>query len=53
MADKKFKTKNGWALLEAPESPTLTNEMIEEWEREEYDEEYKRAFSAHSDSTQT
>ena len=36
--------RNGWALLEAPENPPLTNEMIEAWEQAEYQEEYQRAM---------
>ena len=40
-----FKMKNGWALLEAPGNPPLTNEMIEQWEQEDFDDEYKLAFS--------
>lgn len=42
----KFKTKNGWALLEpAPESPPLTLEAMEQWKNEDNDEEYRRAVS--------
>jgi len=41
----KFKMKNGWALLELPPgSPPLTNELLDEWENEEYEEEFRRAF---------
>ena len=42
----KFKTKNGWALLEpAPGSPPLTLELMEQWENDDNDEEYRRAIS--------
>jgi hypothetical protein len=41
----KFKMKNGWALLERPPGlPPLTNEFLDQWESEEYEEEYRRAF---------
>jgi hypothetical protein len=42
----KFKTKNGWALLEpAPGSPPLTLELMEQWENDDNAEEYRRAIS--------
>ncbi len=42
----KFSIKNGWALLEpAPESPPLTLELMQQWENEDNDEEYRRAIS--------
>jgi hypothetical protein len=41
-----FKTKNGWVIFELPPgTPPLTNETLNEWEKAEYEEEYRRAFS--------
>ena len=42
----KFKMRNGWALLDAPPgSPALTNQMVDEWEKEDMEQEYQRAIS--------
>ena len=42
----KFKMKNGWVILEQPAgSPPLTNELLDKWEQEDYDEEYRRLIS--------
>ena len=42
----KFKTRNGFPLLERPAgSPPITAEMIEAAENEQYAEEYRRAIS--------
>ena len=42
----KFKMKNGWVQLGIPAgSPPLTGELVDQWEKEEYDEEYRRAIS--------
>lgn len=42
----KFKTRNGFALIESPPgSPEITEELLDKWEAEEYEEEYKRAMS--------
>ena len=41
-----FKTKNGWVVFDLPSgTPSLTNEMLEEWEKAEREEEHRRAFS--------
>jgi hypothetical protein len=41
-----FKTKNGWVVFDLPPgTPPLTNEKLEEWERADLDEEYRRAVS--------
>jgi hypothetical protein len=41
-----FKMKNGWVQFELPPgTPPLTNEKLEEWERMDYDEEFRRAVS--------
>ena len=41
-----FKMKNGWVQFELPPgTPPLTNEMLDEWEKADYDEEFRRAFS--------
>jgi hypothetical protein len=41
-----FKTKNGWVVFEVPtETPPLTNELLDQWEAEDSDQEYQRAFS--------
>jgi len=41
-----FKMKNGWVLFDVPQgSPQLTNELLDEWEKADYDEEYQRALS--------
>jgi len=41
-----FRTKNGWVVFElAAVAAPLTNEMLEEWEKFESAEEYRRAFS--------
>ena len=41
-----FKTKNGWVVFELPPgTPELTNETLNEWEKEEDEEEHRRAFS--------
>ena len=40
-----FKKKNGWVILEPPlGAPPLTNEILDQWENEGYEEEYRRAF---------
>lgn len=42
----RFKTKNGWVVFELPpDTLPLTNEMLDDWEKAEYDEEYRRALS--------
>jgi hypothetical protein len=42
----RFKTKNGWVVFElAPGTPPLTNKMLDDWEKAEGDEEYRRALS--------
>ena len=42
----RFKMKNGWVIFELPPgTPPITNEMLDEWEQEEYGEEYRRALS--------
>jgi hypothetical protein len=42
----RFKTKNGWVIFDAPAvSPQLSNEILEKWENEDNEEEYRRAFS--------
>ena len=41
-----FKTKGGWVIFDLPAgAPPLTNELLDKWESEEYEEEYRRAFS--------
>jgi hypothetical protein len=41
-----FKMKNGWVQFELPPGmPPLTDEMLDEWEKADYDEEFRRAFS--------
>jgi hypothetical protein len=41
-----FHTKNGWVIFEVPPgTPPVTPETLEEWEREDYEEEYRRAIS--------
>lgn len=43
----RFKTKNGWAVFDAPPgSPPLTNEILDDWENAEHEEEYRRALSS-------
>jgi hypothetical protein len=38
------KRKNGWVQIELPPgSPELTSELIDKWESETYDDEYRRA----------
>jgi len=42
----RFKTKNGWVVFDPPPgAPQLTNEIVEKWENEDYEAEYRRAFS--------
>jgi hypothetical protein len=42
----RFKTKNGWVVFELPPGTRpLTSETINEWEKEEHEEEHRRAFS--------
>jgi hypothetical protein len=42
----KFKMKNGWVILEAaPGTPPLTNELLDQWELEDYDDEYRRVMA--------
>ena len=42
----RFKMKNGWVVFEIPpETPPLTNEMLDEWEKVAHEEEYRRALS--------
>ena len=44
-AAPKFKKKNGWVIFDLPPgAPPLTNERLDQWEKEDYEEEYKRAF---------
>ena len=41
-----FKLKNGWVVFELPpETPPLTNEMLDDWENADYVEEHRRAIS--------
>jgi hypothetical protein len=41
-----FETRNGWALLEpVPGAPPMTLEILDQWENEDYEEEYRRAIS--------
>lgn len=41
-----FKMKNGWVIFDVPPgTPPMTNEMLAEWEREDYEEEYRSALS--------
>ena len=45
----RLKTKNGRVVFELPSgAPPLTNEKLDELERAEYDEEYRRALSPRS-----
>ena len=42
----KFKKKNGWVIFDSPPgTPPLTNETLNKWEEEDYEEEHRRAFS--------
>jgi hypothetical protein len=42
----KFKTKGGWVVFDLPPgSAPLTNELLDKWEAEDYEEEYQRAMS--------
>ena len=42
----RFKTKNGWAILDVPaRSKPLTNEVLDNHEAMDYEEEYQRAIS--------
>ena len=42
----KFKKKGGWVIFDLPPgSPPLTNELLDQWEAEDYDEEFQRAMS--------
>jgi hypothetical protein len=41
-----FKTKNGWVIFELPpDTPSLTSEVLNEWEKAEYEDEHRRAIS--------
>ncbi len=41
-----FETKNGWVVFDLPPgTPPLTNEMLDDWEKTDYEEEHRRAFS--------
>ena len=41
-----FKMKNGWVQFDLPPgTPPVTNEMLDEWEKADYDEEFRRAVS--------
>ena len=41
-----FKMKNGWVVFDIPPgTPPLSNERLDEWKNEEYEEEYRRAIS--------
>lgn len=41
-----FNMKNGWVVFDLPAgTPPLTGEMLDEWEKAEYEEEHRRAFS--------
>ena len=41
-----FKKKNGWVIFDSPPgTPPLTNETLDKWEEEDYEEEHRRAFS--------
>ena len=41
-----FKMKNGWVLFDLPPgAPPLTSEVVHQWEKAEYEEEYRRAVS--------
>jgi len=42
----KFKTKNGWVIHDLPAgSPAITNEMLDRWEQEGFEEEYRNAMA--------
>jgi hypothetical protein len=42
----RFRTKNGWVVFDLPAgTPPLTNETLDEWEKADHEEEYRRAFS--------
>ena len=42
-----FKLKNGWVVFDLPpRTPPLTNDLIEEWEKDEHKKEHRRAFSS-------
>lgn len=41
-----FKTNNGWVIFEpTADAPPLSNETMEDWEKEGYEEEHRLAFS--------
>lgn len=41
-----LQTRNGWVVFELPpEAPTLTNELLDDWKKEEHEEEFRDAFS--------
>jgi hypothetical protein len=44
-SEPKFKKKNGWVILDRPRGlPPLTTELLEQFKREEEEEELRRAF---------
>jgi hypothetical protein len=46
VSNLRFETKNGWVVFELrPGTPDLTNKTLDEWEKEEHEEEHRRAFS--------
>jgi hypothetical protein len=41
-----FKTKNGWVSFDvSPDLPPVTDETLKQWEKEDSEEEYRRAIS--------
>ena len=42
----KFRKKNGWVVFDVPaDAPPLTNERLDQWEADGYEEEYRLAVS--------
>ena len=42
----RFERKNGWVVFDLPPgTPPITSEMLDEREKADIDEEYRRAFS--------
>lgn len=41
-----FRKKNGFVIFDLPPgAPQVTNELLDRWENEDYEEEYRRALS--------
>ena len=41
-----FKTRNGWVVFDAaPETPSITSELVQAWETADIDEEFRHALS--------